>query len=139
MNQHIIEILYRLFLGAVLGSLIGIERSFFKQRPGLRTFSLVCLGATLFSLISTYFPVDSGTRILANIVLGIGFLGSGIIFFHEERLVGATTAAALWVTAGIGLALGLGYYFEAFFTTILTVIILAFLPYLEEKIKKSYE
>ncbi|MEM5782428.1 MAG: MgtC/SapB family protein [Candidatus Aenigmatarchaeota archaeon] len=135
----IYEVIFKLFAGAILGGLIGIERSFFKQRPGLRTFSLVSLGATLISTLSTYFPIDSASRILANIIVGIGFLGGGVIFFHEEKLIGATTAAAIWVTAAIGMAIGLGFYLEAILATILTIIILAFLPYLEEKIKKFYE
>ena len=132
-----IETIYRLFLGATLGALIGVERSFFKKQAGLRTFSLVSLGATLVSLSATYFPIDSAARIIANIILGIGFLGSGLIFLKDEHLYGITTAAALWCTAAIGLAVGQGFYLEAFITTILVLIILSLLPYLEEKIKKN--
>lgn len=133
----IIEIIYRLILGAVLGALIGAERSFFKKHAGLRTFALVSLGATLFSLVANYLPADSGSRLLANIILGIGFLGSGVIFLREEHVFGLTTAAALWTTAGIGLAVGQGYYLEAFVVTILVLLILAFLPYIEEKLKNE--
>lgn len=132
-----VEIIYRLILGAVLGAIIGAERSFFKKHAGLRTFALVSLGATLFSLIASYFPLDSSARILANIILGIGFLGSGVIFLKEEHIFGLTTAAALWTTAGIGLAVGQGYYLEAFIVTILVLFILALLPYLEEKLKNE--
>jgi len=132
-----LEIIYRLFLGAALGALIGVERSFFKKQAGLRTFALVGLGATLFSLIATKFTPDSITRILANIVLGIGFLGAGIIFYHEEKIRGATTAAALWTTAAIGASVGQGFYLESFVTTILVILILALLPFIEIKIRKD--
>ncbi len=132
-----IEIIYRLIVSILLGSIIGAERSFLGKEAGLRTFSLVTLGATLFSLMATYFPPESGTRILANIVLGIGFLGAGIIFIQNEKIIGATTAAALWISAGIGAAVGQGFYLEAFTATILTVIILALLPYFEKKIRKN--
>jgi putative Mg2+ transporter-C (MgtC) family protein len=131
-----LEIIYRLFLGSALGALIGVERSFFKKQAGLRTFALVGLGATLFSLIAAKFTPDSTTRILANIVLGIGFLGAGIIFYHEEKVVGATTAAALWATAAIGASVGQGFYLEAFVTTVLVLLILSILPFIEEKIRQ---
>jgi len=135
--MNIVEIIYRLFLGATLGALIGVERSFFKKQAGLRTFALVGLGATLFSISALYLGVEAGSRILANIVMGIGFLGAGLIFFKEEHIIGLTTAAALWCTAAIGLAVGQGFYIEAFSTTILVLIILSFLPYIEEKIRKN--
>lgn len=135
--MSVIEIIYRLILGVILGAIIGAERSFFKKQAGLRTFALVSLGATLFSLIASYFSPDSGARILANIILGIGFLGSGVIFLREEHIFGLTTAAALWTTAGIGLAVGQGYYLEAFTVTILVLLILSLLPYIEEKLKNE--
>ncbi len=131
-----LEIIYKLFLGGTLGALIGVERSFFKKQAGLRTFALVGLGATLFSLIAAKFAMDSTARILANIVLGIGFLGAGIIFYYEEKVVGATTAAALWVTAAIGASVGQGFYLEAFAATILVILILSILPFLEKKIRR---
>ncbi len=133
----LVEIIYRLILGTVLGAIIGVERSFFKKQAGLRTFALVSLGATLFSLIASYLPTDSSARILANIILGIGFLGSGLIFLKEEHIFGLTTAAALWTTAGVGLAVGQGFYLEAFTVTILILIILALLPYIEERLKNE--
>jgi putative Mg2+ transporter-C (MgtC) family protein len=133
----IIEIIYRLILGATIGAIIGAERSFFHKQAGLRTFSLVCLGATLFSLIALKFSPDASSRILANIVIGIGFLGGGLIYFYQEKLQGATTAAALWVTASLGSAIGLGLYLETFLVAFLVVLILAFLPYLEKKISNE--
>lgn len=129
-----LEILYQLFLGAMLGGLIGIERSFFKRQAGLRTFALVGLGSALFSVLATHSGIDGASRILANIVMGIGFIGAGLIFYQEEKLTGVTTASALWITAAIGAAVGQGLYIESFFVTLLTIIVLAFLPALEKKI-----
>jgi putative Mg2+ transporter-C (MgtC) family protein len=134
-----LESFYQLFLGAVLGALVGAERSFVKKQTGLRTFALVGLGATLFSLLASNFPLEGATRILANIVLGIGFLGAGVIFLSGDKLVGATTASALWVTAGIGLAVGQAFYTEAFITTALVLIILAVLTKFEDIIRGNKE
>ena len=129
-----IEIIYRLILGTIIGAIIGAERSFFHKQAGLRTFALVSLGATLFSIIALNFNQDSTSRILANIVMGIGFLGGGLIYFYQEKLQGITTAAALWVTAAIGAAIGQGYYLEVFVSSILVLLVLSFLPFIERKI-----
>jgi putative Mg2+ transporter-C (MgtC) family protein len=131
------EIGYRLFLAATLGAFIGAERSFFKKQAGLRTFALVALGAALFSYLGSTIEPQNPSRVLANIVVGIGFLGAGLIFLHEEKVIGLTTAAALWVTTAIGSAIGLGYYFEGFWVTILSLIILWALTYIERLIRKE--
>lgn len=129
-----LESLYQLFLGATLGALIGIERSFFKRQVGMRTFALVGLGATLFSLIAAQLGSVQGEHLLGNIVLGIGFLGAGIIFHQEGHLSGVTTASALWLTAAIGTAVGQRLYADAFTVTVLAVLILALLPAIENRI-----
>lgn len=125
------EFLYKLFLAALLGSFIGIERSFFKKHAGLRTFALVSLGSALFSYLGSLVEPHNPSRVLASVVVGIGFLGAGLIFFHEEKVIGLTTAAALWVTTAIGSAIGLGYYFEGIFATFLTLVILTIFSYIE--------
>ncbi len=131
-----IEPLYQLFLGAALGALIGVERSFFRKQAGMRTFALVGLGATLFSLIAAQLGIVQNEHLLANIVVGIGFIGAGIIFHQEEHLSGVTTASALWVTAAIGAAVGQRLYLDAFAVTLLAVLILAFLPAIERHISE---
>jgi putative Mg2+ transporter-C (MgtC) family protein len=131
------EIVYRLFLAAAMGAFIGAERSFFKKQAGLRTFALVALGAALFSYLGSTLETQNPSRVLANIVVGIGFLGAGLIFLHEEKVIGLTTAAALWVTTAIGSAIGLGYYFEGFWVAILSLIILWAFTYLERLIRKE--
>jgi putative Mg2+ transporter-C (MgtC) family protein len=131
------EIIYRLFLAAALGAFIGVERSLFKKQAGLRTFALAALGAALFSYLGSVIEPQNPSRVLANIVVGVGFLGAGLIFLHEEKVIGLTTAAALWVTTSIGAAVGLGYYFEGFWVTILSLVILWALAYIEKLIRKE--
>jgi putative Mg2+ transporter-C (MgtC) family protein len=131
------EIIYRLFLALCFGAFIGAERSFFKKQAGLRTFALVSLGSALFAYLGYQIDFQSASRTLANLVVGIGFLGGGVIFLSNEKIVGLTTAAALWVTAAIGGAVGLGYYTEGFFVTIFTLIVLTLASYLEKLIRKE--
>lgn len=103
------EILFQLGLTIALGALIGFERSL-KHRPaGLRTHMLVSLGATIFAVISISFDIDPA-RVAAGIVAGIGFLGAGSIIAHKGHVKGITSAATLWVVAGIGLSVGVGEY-----------------------------
>lgn len=132
-----LEVIYRLFLAAILGGLIGMERSFFKKQAGLRTFALVALGAALFAYLGTMIEPSNPSRVLANLVVGIGFLGAGLIFLHEEKVIGLTTATALWTTTAIGAAIGIGYYLEGIFVTILTLIILTIWTYLEKYIRQN--
>lgn len=132
-----LEIVYRLFLAASLGAFIGLERTLFKKQAGLRTFALVALGSALFAYLGSVLEPDNPSRVLANLVVGIGFLGAGLIFLHEEKVVGLTTSAALWVTSAIGAAIGVGYYLEGFFVTILTIFILWIVFYIEKLIRRN--
>lgn len=142
------EIIFQLFLALILGGLIGLEREFVKRGAGLRTFILVCLGATLFTLVAFHSSksligkpgVDfDPSRIIGKIVLGIGFLGAGLIILRGARIEGLTTAAALWVTAAIGASLGARFYFLAIFVAFLTALILAGFRLIEEKLLKTKE
>ncbi len=127
------EVVLRLVLATFLGGLIGLEREIQGKEAGLRTYSAVALGAALIMLVSLdialiyKIPDTDPSRIAAQVVSGIGFLGAGaIIRFSagsKEIVKGLTTAAGLWVSAGIGLSCGLGLYFASFFTTILMLII----------------
>ncbi len=131
------EIIYRLFLAACFGAFVGAERSFFKKQAGLRTFALVALGSALFAYLGSSLEPQAPARVLASLVVGVGFLGAGLIFLHEEKIVGLTTAAALWVTTAIGASVGLGYYGEAFFVVLLTLVILWLFTYLERYIRRD--
>jgi putative Mg2+ transporter-C (MgtC) family protein len=127
------EILLRVVLAAVLGGAIGFEREIREREAGLRTHMLVSVGAALFTLISAYawhdfeFSTPEGvvfdpTRIAAQIVTGIGFLGAGAIIRQGLSVRGLTTAATLWVVAAIGMAAGAGYYSAAVITTVLVIV-----------------
>ena len=106
------EIVIRLVVAAVLGALIGLERQLDNISAGFRTHMLICLGATLFTIMSFEFVgTTDPSRIAAGLVTGIGFLGAGAIFKDEHIVKGLTTAADLWVVAAIGLAIGIGQFF----------------------------
>jgi putative Mg2+ transporter-C (MgtC) family protein len=127
------EALLRLALAAALGGAVGLEREFREREAGFRTHMLVSLGSALFTLASAYgfrdFLVHGGnlvrtdpTRIAAQIVTGIGFLGAGAIIRQGLSIRGLTTAATLWVVAAIGLTTGAGYYSAAAITTLLVIV-----------------
>jgi len=133
------EMLIKLVVSAVLGLLIGFEREVHRKPAGMRTHSLVCIGSTLFTIISINVIGGEPSRIAAGIVTGIGFLGAGIIFRSESKLKGITTAAELWVLASIGLAVGIGFYFAALVTTLIVIFILIPMKYVEKEAKEALD
>ena len=135
------QVISRLFLSVVLSGLIGLERQMHRRSAGLRTHILVCLGSCLIMLTSLHiFDIYSSkvlldpSRIAAGVITGIGFLGAGTIMREREGVKGLTTAASLWVVAGIGLAVGCGFYTASYFTTALALISLIFLRRAENMI-----
>lgn len=136
----------RLVLAAVLGGLVGVERELRDQAAGLRTHMIVAVGSCLFTLVSAYgfaelaaSPSSSAvradvTRIASQVVVGIGFLGGGTILRHGTTVRGLTTAASLWVTAAIGLAIGAGMYVVGSTGAALAVFSLAILKPFEERV-----
>jgi putative Mg2+ transporter-C (MgtC) family protein len=138
----ILEVSLRLVIAAVLTGLIGLERELRERSAGLRTHMLVGLGSALFTLVSAYawtdfvFSREGGTlfdptRIAAQIVTGIGFLGAGAIIRQGLSVRGLTTAAGLWVVAAIGMAVGAGYYWAALVATGLVLVGLGPVRWLE--------
>lgn len=139
----------KLLLAAVLGGVIGWERERRGRPAGLRTHILVCVGVTLMMVVSEHifekykaFAADSiirvdPARIAAQVVTGIGFLGAGTIMRMRTTVRGLTTAASLWVVAGIGLAVGSNCYIPALFTTLLAIFALLLLPLFEHSIKRD--
>jgi len=132
------EIASRLMLTTFLGGLIGLERQVHRRNAGWRTHILVSLGSCLIMLTSMYvFDIYSNkvsldpARIAAGVITGIGFLGAGTIIRDREGVRGLTTAASLWVVAGIGLAVGCGFVNGAIFTTVLALVVLFLFRYLE--------
>jgi putative Mg2+ transporter-C (MgtC) family protein len=134
------EMIFRIVLATLLGSLVGIERELMHKPAGLRTHMLVSLGASIFTVVSLSFS-DDPARIASGIVTGIGFLGAGSIIALRGHVQGITTAATLWVSAGIGLATGMGEYILAIIGTLLTFGILRFRrveeKFISEKVRKS--
>lgn len=137
------EIFGQLALATFLGALIGIERELARKTAGMRTFSLVALGSALFTTISLVaFESFIGTsydpsRIASQVVVGIGFIGAGSIIFSQSKVKGLTTAAGLWVSAAIGMAVAYKMYALAIFSTIITIFILVFLWLIENKVLKK--
>ena len=126
----------RLLLAMVLGSLVGVERANKRYAAGIRTFALVCLGSALATVTGMYlseiasYPADIG-RIPAQLLCGIGFLGAGTIIVTDRRQVrGLTTAAGLWVTAAMGIAIGAGFVWAALVCFVLMMITTYFMYYM---------
>lgn len=127
--EQLIDFTIKAFYAAALGFILGIQREKIGKPAGTRTYSLVALGAAVFTYISaTGFQGFGGTNVItaiaSNIVVGIGFLGAGIIIFHDDRITGLTTAAGLWATAALGMLVGIGRYLEAAVLTLIILLIL---------------
>lgn len=144
-NREILETIWQLVLAAFLGGFIGLERFLARRVAGMRTYALVSLGSALFSILSkTAFQEFLGissfdpSRIASQVVVGIGFLGAGVIIFHKSKLQGLTTAAGLWVAAAIGMSVGYKLYALALFTTILVILILTVFWHIEERLRKKF-
>jgi putative Mg2+ transporter-C (MgtC) family protein len=125
----------RLFLAAILGGIIGLERQFRHKAAGLRTNMLICFGAAMFTILShelaSRFSGDH-MRIAAQIIPGIGFIGAGAILRERGSVIGLTTAATIFVTASIGMAAGGGLYITATFATLVVLCALVVLGKLED-------
>ena len=139
-DVNLVNAIIKLLLSMTLGAAIGIERRRKGQIAGLRTFALISMGATLAMLISIYIPQvylglkngDPG-RIAAQVVSGVGFLGAGAIIQMKGSVRGLTTAAGIWMTACIGLAVGAGMYLIAIITTLLIIFILFHIERFEQR------
>ncbi len=138
----------RILVALIVGIILGTERTAAHRTAGMRTFSLVSMGSALFVIISIVLDKQiygsqianvglDPLRMASQIIVGIGFLGAGLIIMQENRLTGLTTAAGLWVSAGIGMAIGFGLYSLAIFTAILTFLVFRVLWRLERSLEKK--
>ena len=137
MDSHLFDMSLRLIVAMVLGGIIGLERDYRAKDAGFRTHFLVAVGSALFTLLSMYGfaeGVRDTSRVAAQIVSGIGFLGAGLIVFQKNVVHGLTTAAGLWVTAAVGMACGTGQYYLAAFVTMLMLVGLELLGHLVPKL-----
>lgn len=138
--MNLTEIFLLLLVALILGSALGLERSFAGKTAGVRTFGLVSMGSAMFVIIArlvvpsievfNYDPL----RMAAGVIVGIGFLCGGVIIFKDSTLTGLTTAAGLWVAAGIGMAVGYGFVFLALFSTVATLVVFTIFWIIEHKI-----
>ena len=141
--MEIKEVLLKLGVALLIGTVIGAEREYKNKSAGLRTLILICLGSTLFTMISATLGAESETgRIASNIVTGIGFLGAGAIMREGLTVTGLTTASTIWVTAALGMAVGAGEYYLSALATVIVFSVLTLFGYVQpviERYKKAIE
>jgi putative Mg2+ transporter-C (MgtC) family protein len=136
------EAVFRLLVACLLGSAVGIEREWKGQSAGVRTNLLICLACAFFTLMSPILAGDNGSnkgQVAANIVQGIGFLGAGLILHNKSRISGLASAASIFVVASIGMACGAGLFLPALIATVIVLVAMAVVGFLEWKISlKAY-
>ncbi len=132
-NSLRLDLLFALISAVFLGGAVGLEREIHGKAAGLRTNILICVGATLFTQLSIYLGTTSGdpSRIAAQVVTGVGFIGAGAILRERGALTGLTSAATIWLVAAIGMAIGAGWVFEAAGVTLLVLLVLGGLGRIE--------
>ena len=139
------EELLKILLAILVGGLIGLEREYRDKAAGFRTILLICLGATLFTILSLRLGgSEDPVRIAASIVAGVGFLGAGVILRDKGQIMGLTTAATIWISAALGMGIGGGYYLLSIIATFAILIVLLLFPWLEKfvderRITRTYE
>jgi putative Mg2+ transporter-C (MgtC) family protein len=139
-----LELIYfmlpKILVATICGLIIGLERELKHKVAGIRTHIIVCVGACLFTGISvvlgTQYHIDP-TRIIGQIVTGIGFLGAGVIFKHDDKVIGVTSAAFIWLISSVGVLIGIGYLFSSLLFTVGLLIVLLLLKKVEDKIAKN--
>ncbi len=145
MHVHELDLVWRLGVALGLSSVIGIEREFRQKSAGMRTYALVGTGAALFMLVSQYGFADvlgkhstlDPSRVAAQVVSGIGFIGGGVIFVRRDAVRGLTTAAGVWATAAVGMAAGGDLPLLASVTTLIYLIVSGAFPLLERLLPRS--
>lgn len=131
------QVIIRLIMSVIIGGIIGAEREYKSKSAGLRTLMLISLGATVFTMLSMELgEPGSPDRIASNIVTGIGFVGAGVIFKTDTRMNGITTAATIWVTAAIGMAIGAGHEIAAAIACVCTLGVLMLFSLISRKLEK---
>lgn len=135
MNHIYAEELVKLLIALFAGAIIGAEREYKSKAAGFRTVILITVGSTLFTMISNYISNDG--RVASNIVTGIGFLGAGAIFREGMNVKGLTTATTIWISAAIGMAIGIGRYEFAFVALIIVMMVLLSFTWIQMLIERS--
>src|SRR3954467_15316528 len=149
MDHGQLAVVTRIAVALLIGGMIGLERTFHGRPAGFRTHSLVSVASALLMLVTVYqsdwmtaTPLEAirtdPTRMAQGIMTGIGFLGAGVIFKEGLSVRGLTTAASIWITAAIGILLGIGFYAPAILATVFTIGTLSFFRWIEAKIPTHY-
>ncbi|TWF42612.1 putative Mg2+ transporter-C (MgtC) family protein [Chitinophaga polysaccharea] len=138
--KHVLQIieedqLLKILIALLVGSLLGIEREYKRKAAGMRTMTLICIGSTVFTILSAEmgFP-NSPDRIASNILTGVGFIGAGVIFKGDFTIDGITTAASIWIAAALGMAVGMSQYWLAAAALAGALVVLILLEYVEKSI-----
>jgi putative Mg2+ transporter-C (MgtC) family protein len=138
-SQYSNEIL-KILLSALIGCLVGLEREIRRKPAGFRTLAIISLGSTIFTICSYKlgFPGNED-RIAANVITGVGFLGAGVIFRNGFSVSGITTAATIWISAALGMLIGIGEYSLALLALAISLVILSLLEYLQDYIDSRFQ
>ena len=135
------DILLKIFLAAILGGIVGLERELSQKEAGLRTNILISVGSAFITILSIKIAatatIGDPARLSAQIVSGIGFLGAGAIIQARFAVHGLTTAATIWTVAAIGIGVGSGYYFTSFLVTMLVLVILSLFRYISDMLERQ--
>lgn len=142
-----VDIILRITIATLLGVFLGLERTLAGKGAGMRTYGLITLGSSVFVIISEVIILSLSNPLIASplmipaaIITGVGFIGAGLIIFQSHKITGLTTAASLWVSAGVGIASGLGLFNIAIIGTVAALLVLTVMWFLEEILKKfSYK
>ena len=137
-----VDFVWKMILSAGLGAIFGIERAKHGQAAGIRTNMMISLASCLFTYIgvttlTTNLGLPPDTRIPAQIVIGVGFLGAGTLLITKNKIRGLTTASTIWLVSAIGMSVGVGMYWGAIFVTVLSTIALILLAPISERIKEA--
>jgi putative Mg2+ transporter-C (MgtC) family protein len=129
----------KLLFSLLAGGLVGLEREFRDKAAGFRTLIFISLGATMFTIFSAHLGgLAESTRIAANIVVGVGFLGAGVILREHGRVTGLTTASTIWLTAAIGMGIGGGFYALTGLAVAVALVVLELFPWLEHRMDRFW-
>jgi putative Mg2+ transporter-C (MgtC) family protein len=132
-----LEEILKLVFAVLLGGAIGLERQLHHKAAGFRTITLICIGATLFTMLSI--RIASAGGVAATIVTGIGFLGAGVILHETNRVTGLTTAATIWLSAAVGMGIGAGAYLLSLAATLIALFVVRLFSYFEHAVDMLWE
>lgn len=132
--------LLKVLIALLVGGLLGLEREYRHKAAGMRTLTLICLGSTLFTMLSAELGYPSSPdRVASNILTGVGFIGAGVIFKGDYTIDGITTAATIWIASALGIAIGMSHFMLAGFSLTIVLLILVAVKVLEERIGRLKE